>query len=374
MASTINFKVLNETELQKALGNLKTFKDIHPKTSLTSSTILKSKLKDWQSSLKPVDEPVKLNKINAVRLRSTDVASIRAINESTTPTAEAVVNQKMDPDKLINTLFTSLSTLEYTKMQSEFKKRLSAASSPIAKAKVIAQWKNVVKGAQQAFASAGLKNVSESDLQKFSDELLKSKANFNTIVKIANSGVVAAPSETISAGTVLKAGFVPVTGVLIDPHVETSFIAGLCSVPLKQGSFTKHFSRSFSLTVRIPYWCPSLFDPFRICHKNVTIAGASFSVDVSVGYRVTCCGATAWGRASAEACVTVIGFRFCAGCTATITGVAGFGRTPSGGNCIYGLGINAQLKCTFAGITVLNLQAPFGWNITAPCPPVGFCG
>lgn len=374
MASTINFKVLNETELQKAFGNLKTFKDTHPKTTLPSATILKSKLRDWQSSVKPVDEPVKLNKINAVRLHSTDVASIRAINESTTPTAEAVVNQKMDPDKLINTLFTSLSTLEYTKMESEFKKRLSAASSPAAKVRVLAEWKNVLKGAQQAFAAAGLKNVTESDLKKFSEELLKSKANFNTIVKIANTGVVAAPSERLSSTTVAKAGFVPVTGVLIDPHVETSFIAGLCSVPLKQGSFTKHFSKSFSLTVRIPYWCPTWTDWDRWCHKNVTVAGASFSVGVSVGYKVSCCGATAWGRASAEACVTVIGFRFCAGCTATITGVAGFGRTPSGGNCVYGLGINAQLKCTFAGVTVLNLQAPFGWNITAPCPPAGFCG
>jgi len=305
------------------------------------------------------------------------VAKLRAINESTTPTAEALVNQKMEPDKIIGTLFSSLSTLEFTKMESEFKKRLSAASTPATKAKVQAEWKNVVKGAQQAFASAGLKDLREADLRKFSAELLQSKSNFNAVVKIANSGVPVAgiASATLSPTTVLRAGWVPVTGVLIDPNVESSVIAGLCSVPLKQGSFTKHFSKSFALTVRIPYWCPTWTNPFRVCHKNVTLAGASFSVDVSVGYRVTCCGATAWGRASAEACVTIIGLRFCAGCTATITGVAGFGRTStSGGNCIYGLGINAQLKCTFAGVTVLNLQAPFGWNITAPCPPAGFCG
>ena len=85
-----------------------------------------------------------------------------------TPTAEAVVNQKMDPDKLINTLFTSLLALLSTqKMESEFKKRLSAASNPSAKVKVLAEWNNVLKGAQQVLAAAGLKNVNEPELRKF---------------------------------------------------------------------------------------------------------------------------------------------------------------------------------------------------------------
>lgn len=372
MPNPITFKALNDAELDRTLGKAKTFKDTHPKTAI-AATALKSKLKTWQNAQAAPSEPVKLEKITAPRLKATEVTKLRAINESATPTAEAIVGQKMEPSKVIGTLFSSLSTLEFTKMESEFKTRLAAATTPAAKAKVQEQWNNIVKAGQQAFASAGLKNLKEADLRSFSTELAQNKANFNTIVKMSNSGV-AVSSEALTTQSALKGGWVPQTGLLLDNVITTTVIPGLCSVPLKEGRFTKHFSKSFSLTVRIPYWCPSWTNPFKVCHKNITVAGASFSVDVSVGYRVTCCGATAWGRASAEACVTIVGLRFCAGCTATITGVAGFGRTGSGNNCTYGLGINAQLKCTFGGATVLNLQAPFGWNITAPCPPAGFCG
>ncbi|MGC4101577.1 hypothetical protein [Ferruginibacter sp.] len=374
MPNSIDFKLLSDAELTKEFGKVKLFKADQPKTAVTTAA-LKSKLKDFQGKQAAPTDTVKLENITAVSLNAAAVAKIRAINESTTPTAEALAGQKMDPSKVIGTLFSSVSTLEFTKMESEFKTRMAAATTAAAKAKVQGEWDNVVKAGSQVFASAGLKNVKESDLRKFSQELVASKPNFNAIVKIANSGVAVAgvPAATLTGQTVLKGGFVPQTGVLIDNSVVATSIANLCSVPFKEGTFTKHFSKSFSLTVRIPYWCPSWTNPFRVCHKNVVLAGASFSVDVSVGYRVTCCGATAWGRASAQACATLVGITFCAGCTATITGVAGVGRTTSGSNCTYGIGINAQLKCTFGGITVLNLQAPFGFNVTGPCPPAGFC-
>lgn len=371
MASSIVFKSLTDAQLKTSLGKLKEFSATQPKAA-TNLSGLKTKLKTWQAK-QPVDtEVLALEKISAVPLKAKDVAKLRAINESTTPTAEAIIVQKMEPPQIIGTLFSSLSTLEFSKMESEFKTRLATATTAAAKAKVEAQWNEIEKAGRQAFAAAGLKNLQAGDLQKFSKELVQNKNNFNAIVKISNSGV-AVSSETLKPSTVLKGGWVPVTGVLIDPAVTSTIIPGVCSGLAKEGTFTKHFSKSFNLTVRIPYWCPTWSNWTRICHKNVTVAGANFSVDVSVGYRVSCCGATAWGRAAAEACVTLVSLRFCAGCSATITGVAGFGRSVSGSNCIYGLGISAQLKCTFAGITVLNLQAPFGWNVTGPCPPSGFC-
>lgn len=107
--------------------------------------------------------------------------------------------------------------------------------------------------------------------------------------------------------------------------------------------------------------------------KSFTLAGVSFSLDLEVGYRVTCCGAIVWGQASVQACGTIIGITVCAQCTAKITGVAGFGRSGSGNNCTYGIGVNAQLKCTFAGITVFQVQVPFGYNVSGPCPPIGLC-
>lgn len=376
MANSIEFKLLTGTELLKTLGKAKEFSDKHPKKDF-SSLELKSKLKTWQNSFATPAEPlVKLSKINAVALKAKDVEGLRAIHESPTPTAEALVGQKMDPDKVIGTLFSALSTLEYTKMESEFKTLMKAATTPEAKAKVEAGWNEVVKAAQQAFASAGLKGLKEDDLRKFSQELSINKANFNAIVNIANTGVAVPGSAalTLSSQTVLKGGFVTATGLLLDGGIITTFIPNLCSQPFASGTFTRHFHKGFSLVVSIPYWCPSFFHPFRICHKNITLAGFTLDLNVQVGYRVTCCGAVAFGQASAQVCATLVGISFCAGCTARITGVAGIGRSGSGNNCTYGIGVNAQLTCTFGGITVLNLQAPFGFNVNGPCPPAGLCG
>ena len=376
MANPIEFKPLNDAELTKALGKRKTFSADYPKKKFSSSE-LRSKLKNWQKSVAPSSPPaVKLNDIHAVSLTAKKVQSLRAINESTTPVAEAIVGQKMNPDMLIGTLFSSLTSLEFTKMSSEYASRLKAASTPAAKEAVQAQWENVVKGAQQAFTAAGLKSLTEVDMQQFSRELTSNRANFNTIVNIANTGsaISGKSQQKLSSKTVLKAGFVPQTGVMLDTSIITTSILNLCSKPLVSGSFSKHFYRAFNLVVSIPYWCPTWTNPLRICHKDVTLAGLSLDLNVQVGYSVSCCGAVAYGQASAQACATIIGFTVCAGCSAQITGVAGFGRTGNGSNCTYGLGINAELKCTFAGHTIFDFQAPFGFSINGPCPPINLCG
>ena len=375
MANSIEFKKLNDAELVKSLGKMKSFSDSLPKTAF-SSPELKAGLKNWQNSFAKTEAPeVNLSKFTAIPLKAKDVEGLRAINESPTPTAEALLGQKMDPDKVIGSLFSSLSTLEFTKMESEFKTRLKAATTTEAKAQVNTEWGEVVKAGQQAFSSAGLKGIKEEDLRNFSGELVKSKANFTAIVNIANTGV-AVPglsNVVLSPQTVFKAGFLTETAAVLDGGVITTAIANLCSKPFVEGNFTRHFHKGFSLVVSIPYWCPSWSNPFRICHKNVTLAGLSLDLDVQVGYKVTCCGATAFGQASAQACATIVGISFCAGCTAKITGVAGIGRTGSGNSCTYGIGINAQLTCTFGGFTVLNVQAPFGFNVSGPCPPAGLC-
>lgn len=376
MANPIEFKPLKDAELTKALGKAQTFSSNYPKKDFMASE-LKSKLATWQKSVAPPPQPaVQFINIKAVSLTAKHVQALRAVNESATPTAEAIVGQKMNPDQLIGTLFSSLTTLEFTKMESEYARLLKAAKTPIAKAQVQAQWRNVVKGAQQAFSAAGLKGLTEDNIRQFAKELSANKANFTAVVNIANTGVAdpSVKSSSLTSQVVLKAGFVPQTGVLLDSAVAAISIPNLCSKPLVSGSFTKHFHKGFSLVVRISYWCPTWTNWTRICHKNVTLAGLSLDLNVQVGYSVSCCGAIAYGRASAQACGTIIGFTVCAGCTAQITGVAGFGRTGSGSSCVYGLGINASLKCTFAGYTIFNVNAPFGFNISGPCPPANFCG
>lgn len=372
MPRAIEFKPLSDAALVKVLGKVKTFSSNYPKQSIPQPQF-RSAIKTWQQRQRqPAASAAQESKITAVRLRASDIGRLRAIHESPTPTAEAIVGQKMSPDQILGTLYSSLNALELTKLEAEFKKRMAGAVSPGARLRVQSEWARVVKAAQQVYVSAGLKGLKEADLRGFTQVLGQNKANFNAVVNIANSGVITG-SGSLTGTTVATGAWVPQTGLFFDPGIIITTIPGLCDKPFAEGVFTKSFSHSFNLTVSLTVWCPTWTDPFRTCKKNFTLAGVSFSASVQVGYRVTCCGATAWGQASAQACGTIIGITVCAGCTASITGVAGVGRSGSGSNCTYGLGLNAQLKCTFAGITVFQLQVPFGFTVNGPCPPAGLC-
>lgn len=375
MAKSINPKSMLIADLKKVTGNASAFETKYP-TKVTTAAQNKQNYKGWEKTLgvatKDTPQPIKLK---AAKLTAATLSNVRTIKESATPAATAL-QKEMPPSDVLGSLFSALSTLEFTKMESEYKTRLNAAKTPAAKAAVTAQWKNIVQGAQNSFASAGLKNIDETELRKFSSTLVANKQNFNAVVQLSNSAKSSGiASINLVRPATLTGTFIPVTGVVTNPETPiVNTIPDLCSRPFAQGSYTKHISYGFSITVNVPYWCPTWTSPFRVCHKKVTLAGARFTVDLNMGYRVSCCGAVAWGYASAQACVTFIGKSFCAGCSASITGVAGIGRTPvAGGKCNYGLGINAQLKCTFAGVTILNVSYPFGYTIQGPCPPAGLC-
>lgn len=154
---------------------------------------------------------------------------------------------------------------------------------------------------------------------------------------------------------------------LLDP-VLTPVPPNLCEQPV-QGTYTKHISVSFSLSVTVTYWCPTWTNPFRTCTTTFTLAGVSFNAGLNIGYRITCCGAYAWGAAYAEACATIVGISICASCSARVVGLAGVGRSGSGSTCSYGLAVTAELKCTVGGVTVFYAYVPYGWTISGPCPP-----
>jgi hypothetical protein len=373
MPRSIKFKPLNDAALVRATG--KKFSSSYPKRAITQQE-LRSAMKSWQSRQTPPAVPsIKESKINAIRFRASDIGKLRKISESPTPTAEAIVGQKMGPDEILGTLYSALTALEFTKMESEYKRQMASAINPSARIRVQSQWNQVVKAAQLAYASGGLKGLTETDLHGFSQELMRNKANFNSIVNIANKGVVGdgASGEPLTMNTLATGGWVAQTGVFSDPGQIVTTIENLCDKPIAEGVFTKSFSQSFALTVRIKVWCPTWSHPGRMCKKKFTIAGVSFDMSMQVGYSVTCCGATVWGEASAEACGTILGIEFCAGCTATITGVTGIGRSGTGSKCTYGLGINAELQCTFAGIPVFDFQDCFPYAVNGPCPPLGLC-
>jgi hypothetical protein len=371
MPNPISFKPVTGAKLTRLLGKEKQFSAQYPKRAVSKQQ-LNAAARNWRKTQRAAAIPVVENKINAVRLSSAQVGKLAAISASTAPTGEAIQRQKLGPDQTLNILYSSLAALEMTKMESELQRRSRAAKTPAQRKKVQDDWARVVKAGRQAFSAAGLSRVTEADLRRFSSELRRSKKNFDAVVKIANSGVALAGGGALTASTAITGAFVPVLAEF-DPGSITTVISDLCDKPFAEGKFTKHFSRSFSLTVRLTVWCPTWTNPFRTCKKNFTIAGVSFSIGLEVGYRVTCCGAVVWGQAYAQACGTILGITLCAGCTAQITGVAGIGRTGSGSSCTYGIGVNAKLEWKFGGVTVFSAQAPFGFNVSGPCPPAGLC-
>jgi len=330
----------------------------------TAAAQLRSRQRRLITSVKPptVTQP-RPKRVEATRLTTAQLTKLRSVRQSPAATAEMVA-QKLDPDQTLGLVYSAVATLEYTKLKAERARRLKKAGD---RARVDAQWAKVVEGAQDAFAAGGMTRVTEAGLDKMAKELSRSRANFNAVVDIANG----ATDTAFSGGPKLAfGGFVTVAELIADvlDPVVTPAPADLCDRPI-EGKYTKHISRSFSLSVRLTVWCPTWTNPFRTCTKTFTIASVSFSVGLEVGYRITCCGATAYGAAYAQVCGSIVGVTVCASCSAKVVGVAGVGKSGSGSSCSYGLGVTAELKCTVAGITVFQASVPYGWTVTGPCPP-----
>jgi hypothetical protein len=346
-----------------------TFEVEFPKKT-SSAAEAKAALSKWQGSVRaPPGEQPRPKTLAAVQLTADHASRLRAVHESDAPIAE-LISQEMGPDDVLGVTYSSLVAFNYTQMSSEYKTRLAAAKDTKAKEAVTDQWRQIVRGAQQAMAAAGQKGLTEEQLGKMASELGRNKNNFNAVANIANTAKVTPDTAPQKLGT---GAFVTQRAVIASLPVSVSFPPTLCQQPFAQGSFTKHFGNTFSLSVTINVWCPTWTNPFKTCPHTYTLASLMYSVDLSVGYKVTCCGASAWGQAAAQVCGSIVGIQLCASCTASIVGVTGFSRNAVGGQCSYGLGITADLQCKFGSVTVLHVSAPFGWTIMGPCPPAGFC-
>lgn len=344
-------------------GKVTRYKVDFPRRSITPAQLRARQRRFITSVPAPTVKQPRPKRITAPRLTAAKVAKLRAVNQSEAATAEMVA-QKLGPDELLGLFYSSLTVLQYTKMQAERRKRLRSARNRDA---VEAQWSRIVEGAQKAFGAAGLKGVSEAGLDRMAKELTRSRANFNTVVDIANTGTEAVASGGPRTGF---GNYVTIAETIKDlfDAVITPVPPNLCERPV-QGTYTKHVSVSFSLSVRVTYWCPTWTNPFRTCTTTFTLAGVTFSAGLDIGYRITCCGAYAWGAAYAQACGTIVGITVCASCSARVVGVAGVGRSGSGSSCSYGLAVTAELRCTVGGVTVFYANVPYGWTVTGPCPP-----
>jgi hypothetical protein len=352
------------------LPPVKEIKATFPKRAHGGPTEARAALKRWQNSVE--SPPVKPNpeiRFTAVRPSTAAFRKLRTIVKSEAAPVE-ILKQRMQIETFFGTLFSGLATYEFLKLEAEYRRRKARRTDLGA---TEARWREIIADFSKAFAAAGIPNVDETTLRKFARELNASPANRDTIIELANKATAVGRPEAISANTTITASFVPDVGRVIDTGLLGTVIKDLCDTPISQGSFTKHFSKSVALSVKIKYPCGIGWGGIKWCTKTVTVAGVSFSLSVDVGYKVTCCGATAWGQSAAQVCATIVSIKVCATCTATVTGVAGVSRTPVASGCSYGLGINATLKCALAGQTILSVAYPFGWTITGPCPPAGLC-
>ena len=333
--------------------------------------------KDWQKN-QPVPAQAKNPNvtIKAAPLSTASIETLVTIATSDQAPQE-LINQKLDEQQFFGMVFSALTLYEYVRMQGELQKRRAAKGTALTADR---DWAQVVKGFQSAFTAAGL-NVTEAQLTASAKDLAGNKRQLETVARIAHTRVVRddkTPSPAGVRATALDGGaligsFTTATARIIDPNIFTVVIPNLCSQPFAQGSFTKHWSDSWSFSVSFPYPCPTWTNPFRICWSTLSVATVSVNIGLDVGYKVSCCGATAWGQAYAQACGSIAGITKCVGCTATVVGVAGFSRTPAGSQCTYGLGINASIVCQVFGATVFSASWPFGYTITGPCPPPGLC-
>jgi hypothetical protein len=343
---------------------------VFPKKALSGTPEARVALRRWQDAHPSPTTPKNPDvQVSAVPLSSVRLAKLGAVVRSDIAPAE-ILKQRFDSEAFVGTLYSSLTTYEFVKLEAEHRQR---TRSPRLAAKTEDQWLDIVRAAQMAFAAGGLTGLSAGQLSRYSKVLTQNQKNFQAVVKVANSAVGPSESSILDGRTKVLASFVPTVEKHIDTAVSIVNIPDLCDDPIAEGSFTKHFSRSFALAVRLKVWCPTWTNPFRMCWKTFTIAGASFSIGLNIGYKVNCCGATAWGQAYAQACVTLLSISVCASCSATIVGIAGLSRVPVSGGCSYGLGLTATLECKLFGSTVFYASVPFGYTITGPCPPAGLC-
>ena len=347
---------------------------------LKNRSQLNAALKTWQKTTKKPSPPKK-NPAFAIKASSVTKTSLSKVVSQIRPVPfkQRGKKKQFNPQAFLSDLYSSFASHDYLEMQKQYLKRKAAARGQKKILEVENQWKQHQKAAQMAFAAGGL-NVSTANLSKFNKVLTakgkQNNLNYTTLKEVARSRRLTTARKPALTGNFKPRGsFNPITPLLFEPLDIATVIPGICEAPIAQGTYTKHFTRSFSLEVSFTGWCPTWTNPFRTCTWRIPIAGASFSMGLEVGYEVTCCGATAWGTGWVQACVSALGFSACAGCTGTVLGVVGVGAiSSSNGLCTYGLGVSAELRCKVGSLTVFYAYVPFGWTIQGPCPPIGICG
>jgi hypothetical protein len=359
MPSKIQLTSLTEQE-QKEVKGLPRPQIVEAKwpTKQISAADARDAFKRWQEKVPepklPENPPIK---IEAVELTKATLSRLVAVLNSEEAHVEAI-RQKFDATTLVSTIYSAFLAHKYMETQGRIDPAAKTAET---------QRANVVKSFQEAFAAGGLRDVTEPQLARYAKQIAAYPDALNAITKMANGArAVEGQPEGKSAGGVAK--IIPATAKFINLPPILNNIPYLCAGPLVQGVFTKHLSGSVSFT--IAFHAPCFPKIWKTCWYEIPIGSLAYNLDVNVGYKVNCCGASVWGHVVAQACASALGHTACATIQGDITGVLGVSKTPgSGASCNYGLGVIASLQATFAGYTLFSASATFGYTINGPCPP-----
>jgi hypothetical protein len=333
-----------------------------PRNSVTQAEADEA-LKKWQESLPepkaPENPPLKVRAAEPTPAMFSKLAAVLDSDD----TLAAMVDQQFDAGAFTGAVYSAVLTHRYLTAETEHKRRVATG----ARKESETQWREAVGAIQKSFALAGLIGLSEERLSQFAKNLADDPRSLKAVAKLADGARMEEESSDDKPATAPLAQFVAATAKVVGP-ADSLTVKSPCDAPLSQGSLVKHFGGSFSFTVRLQLPCIPKF--WKLCWYNFKF-GASYGFDINIGYKVTCCGVSAWGIATAQACANVGPVKLCAGCTGAIVGVAGLGKIPSsdGGSCVYGLGVNASLNCKVAGVTVFTASTSWGWTIKGPCPP-----
>lgn len=363
----IELKKVVTTKVSSKIDVPKKLKTAFVKKSLSSTKFEKS-FTAWKKDIK--QPKVKLQKIDIKPVNFTTKNLDKFVKVRTNKSATAALDKyyKQDLPDFVSMAHTSQMVLAYSNMKEEYAKRKKRARTRTEKIRLKKQWNKIVDAAVIANKISYGKDISEKTLDRMALNLKKNKKALSEVKNLTKS-IKTTSSDTLTLATTIVAELVPVTAASWAPidtviPVEES----LCDSPIS-GTLTKHYSNSFSITVKYPYWCPTWSNPLKTCTGSVTLAGVSFSMGIEVFYEISCCGAIAGGSAYVNACGTIIGITRCAGCRANVVAVGGIGHTPVNNECRYGLGAKADISCKVGSYTVFYAAYSFGIVVDGPCPP-----
>lgn len=345
---------------------------------------LRSRLRAAAKAVEAPTVPPQTFPLVSYRLSGRTVRAIANVATSAEPEVQLLKRERLDLEQYVGLVYTAFVIVQYQEAKALYEearraaRKLDRRKRSEAEEEIREGFEVVVKEALSALELADC-GASHRDLDRMSRDLSSDESAYQTILQMRDS----AQGTQIEAPTELYAEIIPVTSAEL---LGTKAILDLelfggdwCGFEPMEGVRTAHFNTDISWDVKIPYICGVKTCgswPFKVpcgfdwCSTTVTLAAVSVALSFDVGYKIDCCGATAWGSGEVEVCGSILGLTECATCEAHIAGVLGMGKvTTSGGKCGYGVGLTAGVSCKVAGYTVFSGNLSYGWVIEGACPP-----